>query len=396
MAGDATGLRGTGLAVGGVAAVLAGWGFGTPALVVLGAGLAALPALAWLSVLLVARGLRVERTVEPARCVAGERVLITCRPAGLPVRLGRLDAAFDVEIDPRPGTARGSGPPVRGGPGRWRIGPVPRGDHRLPAPVVRVRDPLGLVRHSRRAPWSGPERIVAVPATVPIAALRLGDRTVGHAGAGARPVAGAGELERVREHHPGDPLHRIHWGHTARRGRLHTKELRDLDPAGAGAEIILDGAVAPGGDFELAVSAAATIARHLLGRGERVALTHTGGHPAHVAAAGATRGAVEAVLTLARPGTDTPAADAVATAVHRPGRPGTVIVVTAGPTPRLAAAVARARAAGLAAAVIVTGNLDGAGVGAVGEGVPVIRVRERAALAGALERGAMAAGSHAA
>lgn len=384
-ASDTPALRTAGLAGGGAVATLAGLGFGTPGLVVLGVGLLVLPALSWAAVWVVARGLRVERTVEPARCVAGDHVLARWRPAGWPVRLGALHRSFDIDADLRLGTLRGGRRPARTGAREWRVGPVPRGDHPLGAPAVRVRDPLGLARRVRRAEWSGTTRVRAVPAAVPIARLALADHLPGVLGARRRAAEEAGELDRVREYRAGDPLGRIHWGHTARRGKLHTKEMRSHEATGSGVEVVLDGAVAPGGDFELAVSVTATVARHLLQRRERVGVVHTGGHRARVDAAHAAWDAVEAVLTMARPGTDTPAAEAVGAAAFRPDPPALVIVVSAGPDAALADAMARVRGAGIATAAILVAGAGGAGARALERAAVTVHVPDAGAVAHVLE-----------
>lgn len=384
-AGDTPAARTAGLLAGGIASTVAGLGLGTAPLVVLGAGLVALTALCWLGVWSVARGLRVERVIVPDRCTAGEWLDARCRPDGWPVRMGGLHRLFEVGIDPRLGSLCADRRPERVAAGRWRVGPVPRGDHELGPPVVRVRDPLGIAVRTRRAPWGGTGRIWATPYAPAIVRLDVCERALDGRGGMPRPVRGAGELDRVREHRAGDPLGRIHWGHTARRGRLHTKELRAHEAVDGGVEVILDGAVAPGADFELAVTAAATTARHLRSRGRAVAVTHTGGRPAHLPGARSTWSAIESILTLARPGTDTPAADAVGAAACRPDRPALVVVVSAGPTPALADALSRARAGGIAVAAILAHGADGPAAEAVARVAPAVHVTGRAATVEELE-----------
>ena len=108
-------------------------------------------------------------------------------------------------------------------------------------------------------------------------------------GAAAAADSGFGELDRVRDYQPGDPLSRVHWAQTAKRGRLQTKELRAPPRVRAhGGGAARTAPPPPGDDFETAVTAAAALARHLAERGEPVALAHTGRRAG--AAAGRPRG----------------------------------------------------------------------------------------------------------
>jgi uncharacterized protein (DUF58 family) len=342
--------RALGLALAGAAALVASGGFGTPALATLGAGLLALPVLATVVVWVAAAGLRVERRLAPARCPAGDEVHVTAHRSGWTHRSG-LDRLLDVEVDPGLGTARGAVEPVRSGDG-WTL-TAARGDHRLPPPRVTVRDPFGLARRARGG--TGDDRLLVVPAAPAIGRMPLGMRAPGRGPRRRRADSGFGELDRVREYQAGDPLSRVHWAQTAKRGRLQTKELRAPEGSGRSTLILLDGAGPPGEDFETAVTAAAALARHLCAAGDPVAVSHTGRTPARITSALATWPVIEVALARVEAGGSRGAALALAGEAGGPAAPDTAIVVTSAGDPALPAAVARARARGTGVAVVLSG-----------------------------------------
>ena len=77
------------------------------------------------------------------------------------------------------------------------------------------------------------------------------------------------DLHGVRDYQPGESLRQVHWKTTARRRRLMVKEFEDTPSDEA--VVLLDTSAAglagqaPDSSFELAVRAAGSIARHLLG-----------------------------------------------------------------------------------------------------------------------------------
>lgn len=381
--GDTPGARSTGLVAGGVVAVIAGLGLGTGALVTVGVGLIALPALALGCVWCVAAGLRLRRDIDTVRCLAGDDVEVRIRVAGWPARLG-LHRICDLEIDPRMGTARGAAPIRRLRGLAWRLPGVPRGEHVLPAPALRVTDPFGLARRRRTAGWDGPAVLTAVPPAPRVERLAFVERARSHQGVRARQVDGVGDLDRVRDYRPGDPLGRIHWGQTAKRGRLQTKELRLVEGAGGGIDVILSGSHPAGPEFEMAVAAAATVARHLMETGRRVAFTHTGRPPTSLGGTGVSWPIVEAFLTTCAPDESHPTGRAVLTALARPDPPRLVVVVTGPGDPSVAGPLATARAAGVGAAVVWVGDSGGDALAAVSAVAEVVRVRDVPSMAGRL------------
>ena len=98
----------------------------------------------------------------------------------------------------------------------------------------------------------------------------------------SRSLASAGEDDAgTREYRQGDDLRRVHWRSTARLGQLMVR--REEQPWQARCTVLLDtrstahGGEGPGSSFEWAVSAAASVAVHLVRHGYFVRLvTDTG------------------------------------------------------------------------------------------------------------------------
>lgn len=169
--------------------------------------------------------------------------------------------------------------------GRYRIGPI----------LWTTLDPLGLA--STRQRLDERTLLTVTPAVVPLraAAHRAGTGLVGEAAQRRSSVLGPDDA-LIREYRPRDELRRIHWPSTARTGTLMVRrEEHAWEPT---ALIVLDNRAAshvgngPWSSYEWAVSAAASIAVHLLDAGYDVTLTEAGG--GHLAASGET--AHEAVL----------------------------------------------------------------------------------------------------
>ncbi|MBJ7456177.1 MAG: DUF58 domain-containing protein, partial [Thermoleophilia bacterium] len=240
--------RALGLAGAGLAALVASRGFGTPALAVLGAGMVALPVMVNALVWLVAAGMRVERRIEPARCVAGSPVRLRVAVTGWATGLG-LDRLLGVRVDTGLGDAAEG---AREAGGTWTF-PAVRGDHHLPPPRVEFSDPFGLARRTRTG--GGDEHLMVVPASPALAGVPVGARSRGQGARRRAMDSGFGELDRVRDYQAGDALSRVHWAQTAKRGRLQTKEMRAPEGSGRTVMLLLDGAVPPGEAFETTVTA---------------------------------------------------------------------------------------------------------------------------------------------
>ena len=214
----------------GALALVAGAGFGAPALVPLGIGLLGTPVLAFCTVEVMRRGIRVARIVEPPTLVAGEGALVRVILRGWPVRTG-LVRTLERAVDH--GVPAAAGPVARVGrrghsPGHieaaWMVTPARRGEHVFEPARVMLWDPFGLVQLD--ATGRGRGALLVAPLTVPVGIdLAMGEDGGPGEGSGRRRLSAGLDLDGVRDYLPGDALSRVHWGQTARRGRLQTKDM---------------------------------------------------------------------------------------------------------------------------------------------------------------------------
>ncbi|HEX2504518.1 MAG TPA: DUF58 domain-containing protein [Miltoncostaeaceae bacterium] len=361
-------VRALGLVGAGAAALIASQGFGTAALATLGAGLIALPVLVTALVWAVSSGLEVRRRIAPPRLRAGEELTVRLEVTGWPARAG-LDRLLDLALDPGLGSVRGPGRPARRGSRVWIVRSAPRGEHHLPPPRVRVADPFGLARRTRVG--AGDDSVVVTPQAPAIDRLVLGTRRDGRGPRRRLPLAGFGELDRVRDYQPGDPLSRVHWAQTAKRGRLQTKVLRAAEGTGRTVMVLVDGAAPAGDALELAVSAGAAAARHAGVRAEPFGLVHTGRRPARIPVGRATWPAAEQALTRLLPGGERSLSLALRAEASAPDPPELILVATSAGEPALPAAVSQARGLGVQVAVVLTGPAAAAAGDLAGAGADV-------------------------
>lgn len=277
--------RALGLGLVGLVAIVAALGFGTPALRVVGVGLVALGFGAILAVELVARGLRVSRSLDRDVLHAGEPLAMTMRLSGPAVGSGALHL-LDWSlmsglprgvVERRGATSRRSGQLVQ----TMTASSLPRGRHRLGMPSVSLGDPFGLVRVRRAT--RAEQSVLVLPRVVPVRVPFWEGRGARRPGDFAGAIRGRFELDGVRDYEPGDPLSLIHWGQTARRGSLQTKELHGDAGHFGGVVLVLDTLEgADPADVEVAVSAAASLAEACVVRGAPVGLAHRGDPPVDI------------------------------------------------------------------------------------------------------------------
>ena len=217
---------------------MASRGFGTPALATLGVGLVALPVLVTVLVWAAAAACRCTGGSRPRAAGRATRSMCAWCSRGGPRAVG-LDRLLDIARRPGPAAPRTvAGAARRDGVWVWRLARAARGDHQLPPPVAHVGDPFGLARRSRAG--AGGQSLLVVPRAPRLERLGLEATTPGGGLRRRRMVAGFGELERVRDYRAGDPLSRVHWAQTAKRGRLQTKELRASEGPGKAVMLLLD------------------------------------------------------------------------------------------------------------------------------------------------------------
>ena len=354
--------RAVAVASAGIVGLIAAGGFGTPSLRPLGIGLFVLGVGSIALVEVVARGRRVSRVASGDTLTQGERAVVTVRLQGWPVR-NRILALLDWEI--RAGLPEGARMEPRrpawvGSEIRQDVAftGLPRGEHLFGPPSVALADPFGLTR-VRRASRSE-SRVLVLPRTVPVFIPFWESGAARRAGQHAGLLRGRAELGGVRDYEPGDPLSLIHWGQTARRGRLQTKELHGESGRGASLLVILDAKEAPGNDtapdgpFELAVSAAASLVAACAARGDTVGFEHTGARPV-VMPLGMAATAMERELALVTADGRQSLALALRSALSRHESPRTVVIVTACGDRALASSVTQARGAGIGVAAVLVG-----------------------------------------
>jgi uncharacterized protein (DUF58 family) len=149
--------------------------------------------------------------------------------------------------------------------GRFSLGPV----------WVTSGDPFGIFRTSRKL--ADGTNIVVYPRAVPLPGFgRVPGELPGGALQGVRVQFSTPNVTSVREYRPGDAFNRIHWPTTARTNRLMVREF-ELDPtADVWLVLDLDADVHTGSGLEsteeYAVTATASLARHLLDQGRAVGL----------------------------------------------------------------------------------------------------------------------------
>lgn len=268
---------------------------------------------------------------------------------------------------------------------RLTLRPLRRGRVTLTGTTVVRREPLGLARALRRR--EGPATLVVVPRRYPLPPITLpGGRRFQRGGiALAQSVGDAEEFVSLRDYRRGDPLKRVHWRSWARAGRPVVREYQD--EFFVRHALVLDTfAPAPTAAFEEAVSVAASFAC-TLGTPESLLDLLLVGPDAHPVTTGRGVGHVDRlleVLAAVRPCRDRP----FATLAHlllerRPALSGAVCVLLGWDAPRRDL-VARLRAVGLPALVLVVTEpgtpLDGDApgvhrldVGRIAEGLATLR-----------------------
>ncbi len=162
----------------------------------------------------------------------------------------------------------------------------------------------------------------------------------------------------IRPYHAGDTLHRIHWRQTAHRGALMSR-LFDMEPSGDLWLILdLDARVQAGkgarSTEEYAVILAASLAARMLTEGRRVGLTFAGEHPAFVAPQAGTGHlwTLMGYLARAHSAPHTSLADLLQQMVPTFGQGRTLVIFTPSWQTDWVARLAEAHQRGLAASVI--------------------------------------------
>ncbi len=204
--------------------------------------------------------------------------------------------------------------------GRFTLGPV----------WITSGDPFGIFRTSKRLVDG--TNVVVYPRTVPLPRFgRVPGELPGGSLQGQRVQFTTPNVSSVREYRPGDAFNRIHWPTTARTMRLMVREF-ELDPT-ADVWIVVDlsSDVHTGSGLEsteeYAVTAAASLARHLLDQGRAVGLvSQTATLPADRGPRQIER--ILEVLALLKSSSQLPLSALLSAETSRFARSSTLIVVT--------------------------------------------------------------------
>lgn len=220
--------------------------------------------------------LRLRRRLRPDRIHADDHALLSLEVANI----GRLPTPPMTLRDARPGAPAAVTHlplliPHRSTTWTTAVPGTRRGRSSLGPAVIEVTDPFGLVTRRRVLPSSSElfvyPRVVTLP---PGVALGGGTGVTGRPGSRPRPTSH--DVADLREYVRGDDLRAIHWPSTAHRGKLMVRTAES--PEDARAVVVLDrrtlrhAGTGADSSFETAVSATASVVRHLTDRGRAVAL----------------------------------------------------------------------------------------------------------------------------
>ena len=226
----------------------------------------------------------VVRRLEPSRVSVGEKVRVQLELDPRSISLGGVARVRD-RLPSALGEARWFG--FAAGLGLWRqvisyeLRPAWRGRHRIGPLDRNIADGLGLARSTSTI--AGQSELLVTPAVEPLSNLRDASG-VGLATDTTLLRTGLGGTDDVliREYHQGDDVRRIHWRSTAHAGQLMVRrEERAWDPS---ATIVIDNRArgystrTHDDRLEWAVSAAASIALHLLGDGFDLSIVTADAH----------------------------------------------------------------------------------------------------------------------
>ncbi|WP_329093106.1 DUF58 domain-containing protein [Actinomadura citrea] len=291
--------RGRSFVAAGATAIVCAVALGERDLLRAGVLVLALPLLCTIAVARTRYRLACARRLEPLRLPVGHESRVDLRlenvsrlPSGLlmvedrvPYALGGR-ARFVLErIEPH--AFRELGYRIRSDVrGRFRVGPL----------TVRLADPFGMVELVRS--FSLSDTLTVTPSVVPLPPSRLSGAWTGGGDSVARAVSAAGEDDVApREYRHGDDLRRVHWRSTARYGELMVR--REEQHFQSSGTLFLDTRRSahwgdgPGGSFEQAVSATASIGVHLVRTGMSLRYVTDGGE---ALPAGPSEGAFEGLL----------------------------------------------------------------------------------------------------
>lgn len=260
------------LTLGGITA-LAGVVLGYPDVTRVGLLLAVLPLLAMLWLRRRKPAIRVVRDVRPGRLTPDERGEVEVHfgnvgPVRTPMYLA--EEQFDYAMGDRPRFLLPRMDPGEQRRLRYTVRSRHRGSYQLGPITLRLRDPFGLTHMAMHLTRT--TEVLVVPRIFHLGSRGLRGQGRGTEGELPQMVALHGEDDvSIRTYRDGDELRRVHWPATAHRGELMVRQ--EDRPARRRAVLLLDSRLTahPGNgyhpSYEWAVSALASVARHLVADG---------------------------------------------------------------------------------------------------------------------------------
>ncbi|WP_418956575.1 DUF58 domain-containing protein [Streptomyces tritici] len=265
--------RGRSFLAAGVAAGVCAYVLGQGELLRVGLLLAVLPLICVLVLHRTRYRVAGSRRLTPVRVATGSEARVHLRMdnvSRLPTGLLMLQDHVPYTLGPRPRFVLDRVEPG----GRREVSYKVRSDLRGRFPLgplqLRLSDPFGMCELTRS--FSAYDTLTVIPRTEPLAPVRLGGEGAGHGEGLQRSVALAGDDDVIpRAYRHGDDLRRVHWRSTARYGELMVR--REEQPQRSHCTVLLDTrriafqGAGPDSAFEWAVSGAASVLVHMLGRG---------------------------------------------------------------------------------------------------------------------------------
>jgi uncharacterized protein (DUF58 family) len=285
-------LRGRCTLAAGATAALAGTLLKETDLLRLGVLLLALPLVAAGFVVRTRFRLTCNRRLEPARLAVGSRsraVLRIENVSRLPTGLLLVEDTIPYLLGGRPRVVVERLAPRRPIDVGYHINGEARGRYKVGPLTVRLLDPFGLCELPRA--FTTVDTLVVTPHVEVLPDTALRGEWGGAGQSTNRQVSTHGDDDvATREYRHGDDLRRIHWRTTARRGELTVR--REEQPWESRAAVLLDARLVahrgdgPASSLEWAISAAASVSRHLAQRGFDVRLVTDSGAEVSSAALG--------------------------------------------------------------------------------------------------------------
>ncbi len=274
----------------GIAGIIAAQGTGQPLFARLGYVLVLVVVGGLLWAIYAVIGIQVERHVLTPRVQIGEtireRISVSNR---LPWRRWLIEVIDDSAFPERMAGFVVDIPGRQQRQKQWRMRATVRGEYRMGPTIIVGSDPFGLFRIERV--FQATQVLRVHPRAEQIDPLVLGrNRDIGAQRLGRRMSPSSPLVVSVREYRPGDPVSRVHWRSTARRGQLMVKE--SIHEPGMQYWLILDAHIhvqewrgraflpgsipIPDSTEEYAVRAVATFAHTWIQQGQSVGLVASG------------------------------------------------------------------------------------------------------------------------